>query len=129
MSSTIEEIDTIQEREEFTEQDEFGEGGEFTEFEEHEELIASAPRTSSASRGDSQKTELQNINDMIMDLLYKKLKEPFLVTLLMIIFTHPMLIKFIFNLPYMEVVEKTVSVNIMLAISTGIAFFVLREFI
>lgn len=129
MSSTIEEIDTIQEREEFTEQDDFG---EFTELQEHEELIASAPRTShtsSASRGDSQKTELQSINDMIMDLLYKKLKEPFLVTLLMIIFTHPMLIKIIFNLPYMEVVEKTVSVNIMLAISTGIAFFVLREFI
>jgi hypothetical protein len=121
MSSTIEEIDTIQEMEEL---EEIEEHVEFDEIDTH------VNTNTNTNRGEeAQKTELQNINDMIMDLLYKKVKEPFLVTLLMIVFTHPLLIKFIFNLPYMEVVEKTVSVNIMLAISTGIAFFILREFI
>ncbi len=117
MSTTIEEIDNIQEMEEVDEYD------DEIEMEEIQRPIVRKKKVT------FEEPEEEDINGMIMKVLYKKLKEPVLVTFLMIIFTHPLLIKLIFNLPYIEVVEKTVSVNVMLAISTGIAFFILREFI
>lgn len=115
MSTTIEEIDSIQEMEEV---DEYSD--DELEIEEIERPIVHRKKVT---------IEEDDINGMIMKMLYKKLKEPFLVTFLMIIFTHPLLVKMIFNLPYVEVVEKTISVNVVLAISTGIAFFILREFV
>ena len=113
MSTTIQEIDDIQEMEEYPQVEDF-------EPEEIEQPVV---------RNDKKEYQEEDINGMIMKMLYKKLKEPVLVTFLMIIFTHPLVVKIIFNLPYIEVVEKTISVNVMLAISTGIAFFIMREFI
>lgn len=108
MSTTIEEIDNINDLE--------------LEEIDLEEIDTQPPQV-------IKEEEDVNINKMIMNVLYDKVKEPVLVTLLMIVFTHPLLIKIIFNLPYIEVVEKTISINIALAISTGIAFFILREFV
>jgi hypothetical protein len=116
MSTTLEEIDNIQELEET---DDFQE--EIQEIQEIEEI----PRRQLPQVQEEQ----QDVTKMIMKVLYDKIKEPALVTFLMLVFTHPLLIKLIFNLPYITVVEKTISVNVMLAISTGIAFFILREFI
>jgi hypothetical protein len=106
MSTTLEEIDNINDLEAVSEID-------------LEEIYTPEPLLE----------EPKDINKMIMNILYNKIKEPALVTFLMIIFTHPLLIKLIFNLPYIEVVEKTISVNVVLALSTGIAFFILRELV
>ncbi len=118
MSTTIEELDNIQEIEE--EVDEYGDD---FEYEEEIQPVVRKKKTN------THQVDEKDINGMIMKMLYRKLKEPALVTFLMIIFTHPLLVKILFNLPYIEVVEKTISVNVILAISTGIAFFILREFI
>lgn len=118
MSTTIEEIDNIQDME----------GEELEEYPDDFE-IEEQELQPILRKKNTEEIDEQDINGMIMKMLYRKLKEPVLVTFLMIIFTHPLLIKVLFNLPYIEVVEKTISINVMLAISTGIAFFILREFI
>ncbi len=73
--------------------------------------------------------EQDSINNRIIQMLYSKLKEPVLVTFLMLLLTHPILIKGIFRIPYIEVMDSTISVNVMLSILAGILFFIIREFI
>jgi hypothetical protein len=71
----------------------------------------------------------ENINIRIVNMIIEKVKHPFLVTLIMIFLTHPLLIQGIFKIPYMEIADQTISVNVMLSILAGIFFFILREFI
>lgn len=71
----------------------------------------------------------ENINMRIVNMIIEKVKHPFLVTLIMIFLTHPLLIQGIFKIPYMEIADQTISVNVMLSILAGIFFFILREFI
>lgn len=70
---------------------------------------------------------IEDLNKRIIKIFYDKVKEPVLVTLLVIVLTHPALIKVIFSLPYIEVVDKTITINVIIAILIGILFFFMRE--
>jgi hypothetical protein len=70
---------------------------------------------------------IEDLNKRIIKIFYDKVKEPILVTILVIILTHPALIKVIFSMPYIEVVDKTITVNVVIAILIGILFFFMRE--
>ena len=59
--------------------------------------------------------------------LAEKIKDPILVSLIMMILTHPILIKGIFRIPYVEVADGTIGVNIILSIIAGILFYFLRD--
>jgi hypothetical protein len=62
-------------------------------------------------------------------MLLEKLKHPVLVTIIMLLLTHPLLIQGIFRIPYVEVIDNTISVNVILSILGGILFFLLREIV
>jgi hypothetical protein len=59
--------------------------------------------------------------------LAEKIKDPILVSIIMMILTHPLLIKGIFRIPYVEVADGTIGVNIILSIIAGILFYFLRD--
>jgi hypothetical protein len=73
--------------------------------------------------------EPENINYRIIKMLLEKLKHPVLVTIIMLLLTHPLLIQGIFRIPYVEVIDNTISVNVILSILGGILFFLLREIV
>jgi hypothetical protein len=69
------------------------------------------------------------LNKKIAQILYEKLKEPVVVSLIMLFLTHPYLIQGIFRIPNIEIMEKTISVNVILSLLAGILFFLVKEFI
>jgi hypothetical protein len=75
------------------------------------------------------KEDDSDINSRILKILYKKIKEPVLVVVIMLVLTHPLLIKGIFRIPNVEVLDGTLGVNVILSILAGIIFFIIREFV
>jgi hypothetical protein len=73
--------------------------------------------------------EVVDINTRIFNMIVEKLKHPALVTFIMVVLTHPLLIQGIFKIPYVEVADQTIGVNVILSILAGILFFIFREFI
>lgn len=65
----------------------------------------------------------------IIEMLIDKLKEPALVTVIMLVLTNPIFIKMLLQLPYLEVYSNSQSINIGLSILAGCVFFVIKEFI
>lgn len=83
------------------------------------------------SKDEPEKVEAvpEDLNQRIMKMLMDKLRDPVIVTLIMMALTHPLLIQGIFRIPYVEVVDQTISINIVLSILAGIIFFLIREFV
>lgn len=69
-----------------------------------------------------------SINSRIINMVIEKVKQPFVVTLIMLLLTHPLLIQGIFRIPYVEVADGTIGVNVILSIIGGILFFIFKEF-
>lgn len=73
--------------------------------------------------------EEQSLNSRIVNMLIEKIKQPVVVTLIMLLLTHPLLIQGIFRIPYSEVADGTIGINVILAILGGILFFIFNEFV
>jgi hypothetical protein len=73
--------------------------------------------------------EETDITYRIIKMLIEKIKHPVMVSIIFLILTHPLLIQGIFNIQYIQVVDNTISVNVILSILAGIIFFLLREIV
>ena len=65
----------------------------------------------------------------LVDVLIDKLKEPALVTVIMLVLTNPIFIKMLLQLPYLEVYSNSQSINVGISILAGCVFFIIKEFI
>ena len=98
-------------------------------FEEEcdQEIEVAKPRRK--TKENFEENEQESLNTRIYNMLVEKLKNPALVSLIFLLLTHPLLIQGIFRLPYVEVADSTIGVNVILSILAGILFFVLQEFL
>jgi hypothetical protein len=69
--------------------------------------------------------ELQNFK--ALKYFFNSIKDPVLVTSLMWILSHPVLVNGILRIPGIHTIDGFVSINTILAILTGIIFFLIRH--
>jgi hypothetical protein len=95
-------------------------------YEEHDEDFHKEELVMKKKQIKEKFTPEDQVNNFLSNLV-EKIKDPILVSLIMMILTHPILIKGIFRIPYVEVADGTIGVNIILSIIAGILFYFLRE--
>lgn len=120
MSTKIEDLSDNEEEELYED-----ENDEFLEDLHEEELHLKKPRKTKESFEES---EEESVNSRIINMIIEKIKHPVVVTLIMLLLTHPLLIQGIFRIPYVEVADGTIGINVILAILGGILFFIFKEF-
>jgi hypothetical protein len=101
------------------------ENEEFLEDLHEEDLHVKKPRKEKFTED----PEEESLNSRIMNMVMEKIKQPVVVTLIMLLLTHPLLIQGIFRIPYAEVADGTIGINVILAILGGILFFIFNEFV
>jgi hypothetical protein len=97
------------------------------EYEESEEEFVEKPMKKKKRDVVENFEEGSDMYSRVLKMLIEKLKNPVLVTLIMLVLTNPLLIQGIFRLPYVEVIDGTISINVILSILAGIIFFILTE--
>jgi hypothetical protein len=120
MSTKIEDLSDNEE--ELYEEDE-----EFLEDIHEEDLHVKKPRKTK-EKFEEETVEEESINSRIINMVMEKVKQPVVVTLIMLLLTHPLLIQGIFRIPYVEVADGTIGINVLLSILGGILFFIFKEF-
>lgn len=121
MSTKIEDLSDNEEEELYEDENE-----EFLEDLHEEDLHVKKQKKSKESFEDP---EEESLNSRIMNMVMEKIKQPVVVTLIMLLLTHPLLIQGIFRIPYAEVADGTIGINVILAILGGILFFIFNEFV
>ena len=121
MSTKIEDL-SDNEEEELYEDD----NDEFLEDDHEEDLHVNKPKKNKERF--EEVPEEESVNSRIMNMVIEKVKQPFVVTLIMLLLTHPILIQGIFRIPYVEVADGTIGINVILSILGGILFFIFKEF-
>lgn len=69
--------------------------------------------------------DLQNFK--ALKYFFSSIKDPIIVTSLMWILSHPVLVNGILRIPGIHTIDGFVSINTILAILTGIIFFLIRH--
>jgi membrane-bound ClpP family serine protease len=120
MSTKIEDLSDNEEEELYEDENE-----EFLEDLHQEDLHIKKSRKEKFTED----PEEESLNSRIMNMVMEKIKQPVVVTLIMLLLTHPLLIQGIFRIPYAEVADGTIGINVILAILGGILFFIFNEFL
>lgn len=67
--------------------------------------------------------------DTVYKFFYEKIKDPMIVTFLVIVFTNKYLLEFLHSISFLHIVENSIGINVMMAILIGILFLIMREFV
>lgn len=122
MSTKIEDLSDNEEEELYEDNDE-----DFLEDTHQEDLHVKKPKKTK-EKFEEETLEEESVNSRIMNMVMDKIKHPVVVTLIMLLLTHPLLIQGIFRIPYVEVADGTIGINVILSILGGILFFIFKEF-
>ena len=71
----------------------------------------------------------EELQTKIYNFLYNKIKEPFLVTILVLLFTNKLFLQLLNSISFFKIVEDNIGINVVLSILAGLIFFILREFV
>ena len=115
--------------EELSDTEDFLENETEIESETNCETTGDVEKFEDIETSESVEQEETNITYRIIKMLIEKIKHPVMVTIIFLILTHPLLIQGIFKIPYIQVVDNTISVNVILSILAGIIFFLMREIV
>lgn len=71
----------------------------------------------------------EDLKTKIYNFFYEKLKEPILVTILMLLFTNKLVLRLLHSISFLQIVEANLGLNVLLSILAGLIFFIIREFV
>jgi hypothetical protein len=71
----------------------------------------------------------EDLQKKIYTFFYEKIKDPILVTFLMLLFTNKLVLRLLNSMSFLQIVEANLGLNVLLSILAGIVFFIIREFV
>ena len=94
-----------------------------------EELATIVEEEQEEKQEEKQEKNKEELQNKIYNFLYDKIKEPFLVTILGLLFTNKLFLQLINSISLFKIVEDNIGINVFLSILAGVIFFILREFV